>query len=519
MKRTALIYAIAVGLGIAAGTSLAFRLARQNVLRQGAEHLSSYAGRVLQVGADSMREMEAVAAAVKKTGVDRCSDSDLASMRDLVFKADHVKEVGRVHDGRLLCSSSVGKQTNGIMLPRKIDMTVANMHFYAVMPLAFSRRTAGLVMEQDGVLVVLNPIAYDSIHEPPMYFAASLFEPTSGRVVHVLGRRMPLRGKEAAAGSYIEKHGTFYKPACSTEALFCIAVAESRADMLAAGNGEIHSIAIAGGLLGGAVSLIPLLWHQRSSTMLGQLRRAVRRESLSVVYQPVVNLDTGAIVSVEALVRWVTESGESVRPDVFIPLAEENGFIGEITRLVLRRVIHELGTNLLRQGMRVNVNMAATDLDDPAFEAELKRCIEESGLPPSAIGLELTERSTANQVMSIQAITKLSQSGFPVYIDDFGTGYSSLSYLHQLPVFAIKIDRAFTQTIGTEAVTASVVPQILQMAETLNLTVVVEGIETEEQAAYFRGRGLPVPVLGQGWLFGRPMPSVQLRQFIRSRSA
>jgi len=132
---------------------------------------------------------------------------------------------------------------------------------------------------------------------------------------------------------------------------------------------------------------------------------------------------------------------------------------------------------------------------------------------PSNVGLELTERSTADHKTAVHALAQFKNTGHVMYIDDFGTGYSSLAYLHELHVDAIKMDRAFTRTVGTGAVTASVVPQILEMAAQLDLLVVVEGIETREQAEYFRaaGRG----ILGQGWLFGMPVPASQFRKLLQ----
>jgi sensor c-di-GMP phosphodiesterase-like protein len=117
----------------------------------------------------------------------------------------------------------------------------------------------------------------------------------------------------------------------------------------------------------------------------------------------------------------------------------------------------------------------------------------------------LTESDTANSEIAIEAIRRLRENGHSVHIDDFGTGYSSLSYLHALSVDAIKIDRSFTQAIGTEAVTVSILPQILAMAEKLNLQIVVEGVETELQARFFCAT-TPL-TLAQGWYFGRPMPA------------
>jgi sensor c-di-GMP phosphodiesterase-like protein len=246
-----------------------------------------------------------------------------------------------------------------------------------------------------------------------------------------------------------------------------------------------------------------------------QLRRAIRRGGLTVVYQPVFDLSTSALVGCEALVRWTNEYGQAVRPDRFIALAEEKGFLSEITHLVLKLTVEELGDLLSSSSLRVTVNMAAQDLHDPAFLGYLERLLAEANLPASSVGLELTERSTVDQDNAIAAIAKLQSRGHAVYVDDFGTGYSSLAYLHQLEVHAIKIDRSFTKTIGTEAVTASVIPQILQMARELNLLVVVEGIETPEQVDYFRS-ATSLRLLGQGFYLSKPMSAAEFRKLVQT---
>jgi sensor c-di-GMP phosphodiesterase-like protein len=198
-------------------------------------------------------------------------------------------------------------------------------------------------------------------------------------------------------------------------------------------------------------------------------------------------------------------SGDSVPADVFIRVAEERKFVGEITRLMMDRVIDELGPLLYSPDFRVTVNISSQDLLDSQFFEHVERSTAWTGIPPSALAFELTEHSTADQATAAGAIARLRASGHAIYIDDFGTGYSSLAYLHDLHVDAIKIDRAFTKTVGTEAVTASVVPQILAMADQLGLTVIVEGIETAEQAEYFRQAR--TGMMGQGWYFGRPVPA------------
>jgi sensor c-di-GMP phosphodiesterase-like protein len=142
----------------------------------------------------------------------------------------------------------------------------------------------------------------------------------------------------------------------------------------------------------------------------------------------------------------------------------------------------------------------------------LEQSLDQAGVLAASVVIEITESSTALHKVALEAIRHLRRLGHHVHIDDFGTGYSNLSYLHDLSVDAIKIDRSFTQAIGTEAVTVSILPQILAMAKTLNLQVIVEGIETSQQASYFIGGAKSI--LGQGWLFGRPVPPVEFLRLL-----
>ena len=142
----------------------------------------------------------------------------------------------------------------------------------------------------------------------------------------------------------------------------------------------------------------------------------------------------------------------------------------------------------------------------------LEEALERAAVPASSLAIEITESSTARHREAIETIVLLRKQGHSVHIDDFGTGYSSLAYLHDLSVDAIKIDRAFTQAIGTEAVTLAILPQILAMAETLNLAVIVEGVETGQQAEYFAA--VAQPVFAQGWLFGRPVPAAEFHKLL-----
>ena len=271
---------------------------------------------------------------------------------------------------------------------------------------------------------------------------------------------------------------------------------------------------VLGALTGGGFGFLFSFLYRRNRSMEQQLRRAIRKDKLSMAYQPIVDLEGDRhIVGAEALARWTDEEGFAVGPDVFIKIAEQQGFIREITRLVLRQVLRDLG-ELLRThpGFHVSVNVAAADLDDPGFLPMLKESLARAKVPAESVVIEITESSTARHKTAEEAIRQIRQAGHSVHIDDFGTGYSSLSCLHDLSVYAIKIDRSFTQTIGTEAVTVGILPQILAMAQALKLHVIVEGVETPEQASYFAASELAV--LGQGWLFGHPVPADVFRRLL-----
>jgi sensor c-di-GMP phosphodiesterase-like protein len=268
-------------------------------------------------------------------------------------------------------------------------------------------------------------------------------------------------------------------------------------------------------ILGSAASVLLVLELKKRGSLAQQLRRAVRRGNLSLVYQPVVELDSGAIVGAEALVRWIDDCGNRVGPDVFIALAEEQGFVGEITQWVIRQVTQELGDVLVRGKYTVTINVSSHDLTDPRVFQTLEESMRSASLASAAIGLEVTERSTADHETAIDAVARLKEAGHTVYIDDFGTGFSNLGYLHRLAADAIKIDRVFTNMVGANATATSIVPQILAMAKHLGLRVVVEGIETQEQADYFRAASSDL--LAQGYLFSPGVPAAEIKKIFSAQ--
>jgi sensor c-di-GMP phosphodiesterase-like protein len=483
--------------------------------RSAQAELQRYADKLSENGNQLGMETDAAVNDVVHDHLPLCSDAELALMRNFVYNAAHVRDLGRTRDGKLYCSTGIGRVAKPIPLVAA-DLDAGGMRVIAFSRLLISRESKGFIIGIHDVSVVLNPAIYKSLDDPPMTQGGWLHVRGTLQLVHSFGEAMPLSDAEILSDRELRKGGTIYLPRCSPSSLICVVAAEPEAAMKHRPGGVSTYFCVTGALLGGLIAAVALLLFRTYHSMENQLRRAVESGSLTLQYQPVVELTTGRVVSAEVLARWVDEDGDRVRPDIFIALAEEKGFITGITRHIVATALGEMRDILAAGGFSVSVNVAAQDLQDPEFAAFLQRHLSANALVPSALGIELTERSTANHPLSIAAIDRLKATGYAVYLDDFGTGFSSLSYLHELAIDAIKIDRTFTQTIGTEAVTASVVPQILAIARELDLIVVVEGIERQDQADYFAASD--VRILGQGFYFGHPMSASELRQLLREQA-
>lgn len=246
-----------------------------------------------------------------------------------------------------------------------------------------------------------------------------------------------------------------------------------------------------------------------------ELREAVREDQLVVYYQPKVGMHGGAIAGAEALVRWNHPTAGLLSPGAFIQAAEECGLIGEIGDWVLRRACRETAA-LAAQGLSVPVavNVSAMQFESEGFAQSVLDVLEETGLPPEMLELELTESTAMRDPERVIAqIAPLRDIGVTFAIDDFGTGHSSLSYLTRMPFDVFKIDQSFVRDMSKDHHARIVVETILAMARSLKLKTVAEGVETAEQYVALRDLGA---TLAQGYLFGRPMPMDDLEEFARA---
>jgi diguanylate cyclase (GGDEF)-like protein/PAS domain S-box-containing protein len=243
------------------------------------------------------------------------------------------------------------------------------------------------------------------------------------------------------------------------------------------------------------------------------LRRALERNEFRNYYQPIISLEGGAIVAFEALLRWEHPTRGLLEPSDFIPIAEESGMIRELGWWALDEACRSIAVwrtlHPTFMGLSMNVNLSVKQFLDPSFGARLETLLRDRQLPEGTLKLELTESSLMGD--SVAAVTLLSQFkalGVSLAIDDFGTGYSSLSYLHRFPLDTLKIDRSFTDAMGSDPKQESMISRtIMPLAHHLGLDVVAEGVETAEQAALLKALHCKY---AQGFLYSRPVKAEEV---------
>ena len=246
------------------------------------------------------------------------------------------------------------------------------------------------------------------------------------------------------------------------------------------------------------------------------LREALENDRFVLYYQPQISLDTGRIVGCEALIRWNRPVTGIVSPASFIPIAEDTGLIIPIGDWVMKQAC-EQAISWQKAGLpaiTMAINLSAIQFSHTHMSGQITRLLQETGLPPDHLELELTESVLMHGVeKTLRTLNSLAEFGLNLSIDDFGTGYSSLAYLKQFPLNKLKIDQSFVRDITTDSNDAAIVRTIIGMAKSLNLRVIAEGVETAEQALFLRQAGCDEM---QGYYFSPPVPADQFAAMLRS---
>ncbi len=438
---------------------------------------------------------------LRQAGLPPCSRAEIDLMRQIAITSSYVQAVGRTANGKLLCSSLGTDKPMPLGPVSYVSKTGESIRTGVRLP--FTGEQSVIVLEEGGFAAIIDPtLTLDAVTGSPDV-ALGIFSFAEHAMITHRGHIDP---------SWLET-GSGPESDFVDDGMFVTVLRSQRYDLAAIAarpitglrqkEKQVLLVFVPIGLICGLALAGAILYLARLRLSIpGILRAAARRNEFFVEYQPVVDLSSRKWVGAEAVVRWQRGS-EIVRPDLFIPQAEESGVITLITERVLEHVAADLPAMLHEHpDSHVGVNFSSVDLQSPSTLSALQRLLTESGVPPGNLMVEATERGFLQGSAVREIVERIRALGIEVAIDDFGTGYSSLSSLETLNLSYLKIDKSFVETIGTGGATSQVVLHIIEMAHSLDLQMIAEGVETEEQARFLAERGVR---FGQGWLFGKPM--------------
>jgi len=484
---------------------LSIWLAHRQAEEEFIDTLDNYASRVL-LRTDRVVDQakDALTQLQRSKGVP-CSRQHLREIRQVAFSRRYIQEAIYVENLRPICSS-LEQNSSGVPFPPPMRRTSDGYSAWITPQndLGFHHYMA--VLGKGNYLVMIDPASLvDVIPFGTIAIDAALIGNTSHLVFassSALNQHVRLL-MESRALAQLEYDGAMYIRKAIPE-LGIAVIAWAPLKPLAESWHKQLLFWLPFGIL---VSLIAALFVLRILRRLqsprNRLLDALNSRDFIVNYQPIVALNSGKIAGAEALARWPQPDGSYLSPEIFVPLAEQTGLISQLTQLVIEKVFEDMGSWLhLHPDQHISINLAPADLTSGRLLPLLHDLLNKWGVHPGQIALELTERGFADPKVSAPAIAAFRRAGHAVYIDDFGTGYSSLSYLQDLDVDTLKIDKSFVDALEYKNVT----PHIIEMAKSLKLTMVAEGIETEGQLAWLRRHGVQY---GQGWYYSRALPKVE----------
>ncbi|NVD38175.1 EAL domain-containing protein [Ensifer sp. HO-A22] len=438
-----------------------------------------------------------------------CSQEHISAMRTLVVTTRSIEDIGYFENDQLKCTSwgkpetTIARQqvdfttASGIGVAARVHPTISNGQTM----LGFRYRSYSVLTDPARLVdVLISPDTRLAIANEAGILVSGLNNPDPALIKRLIAH--PQTGADADGDDLFAKSNSSN----------WIAIATSSRASLLNDLGRERLLLLPLGAIVAALMVGLVFWlSRRRLSPLGELSIAVQRREFIVHYQPLIEMKTGICVGAEALVRWRRPDGSLVRPDTFIPLAEESGLIQAITDQVIDGVIRDLGPVLLAdRSLHIAINLSAEDIKSGRVLPVIQDALASSGVLTEQIWLEATERGFMDVKSARATIEEARRLGHSVAIDDFGTGYSSLQYLQDLPLDALKIDKSFIDTVGLVSATSAVTPHIIDIAKSLNLYIVAEGIERQEQADYLLERGVHY---GQGWLYSKALPAQEFIAF------
>ncbi|WP_126147228.1 EAL domain-containing protein [Synechococcus elongatus] len=516
-KRNALIFAVGTSVfAIALPTLISINIASREALIGEQNYMLATARGLLRSSEKAADQVDKGFKELRALqSVQTCDPEQIQVMRKIDLASAYIQAIGYVSGNKLVCSS-MGKdsldlgpvdivQPSGAKLRRNVEFN-------------FAKGLKFIVIERDGFAAVIQKDVPLDISKDVENISITTLSKSNPETLTARGFIDPkwisaLNNRQES--TFIDKGHII--AAVPSQRYFLGAVVATPVTGLASRTRAIAWIIVPVGILAGIILWLSVIYFLRGQLALpAVIKTAIKRREFFLTYQPIVNLQTGDWVGAEALVRWKRPDGKTMAPDIFIPVAEDSGLIQLITEYIVETLSREaIGFFDEFPRFHIGINLSAADLHTPQTVSLMRKVAKATSAKPGSLIVEATERGFTDPKLANGVISSLRADGIQVAIDDFGTGYSSLSYLENLELDYLKIDKSFVDTIGRDTATSNVVTHIIEIAKTLDLMMVAEGVETELQANFLRDRGVQY---AQGWFFAKPMLFSELYSKLRARA-
>ena len=471
--------------------------------------LKAVAERVLARAQRSKAQARAALTQLADSDAPPCSPMHIGRMRQIVFNTPSIEEVGYFDGGFLKCTS--WGPVDGAIPASKPDFVSSDgLAVTLALHPALRGGATKLAFASGNYNVLVDPVRFvDVIAAPQVQFALVT---KGGGEIASLNDPDPDAVRELARNPRTAMDEETSSTAAPSRDWIAIAI-EPRPKIFGTLRREQLMLLPIAGFIAALIVSIVVWFSRRRLSFRAELADAIHNREFAVHYQPIVDLQTQACIGAEALLRWQRPDGTWIRPDLFVPVAEDTGMIRDLTEQVIDMVGRDLGALLSQDRfLHVAINLPADLFESDAILHSLSRMTDRHGIAPSQIWLEATERSFMDYAAVNDTVSKAHALGYRVAMDDFGTGYSSLGHLQRIAFDALKIDKSFVDTIGIVSAKSSVIDHIIELAKALEVQAIAEGVEQQAQADYLRAKGVQ---FAQGWLFSRPLPPGEFLAFVR----
>ncbi|WLI75309.1 EAL domain-containing protein [Kosakonia sp. H02] len=478
--------------------------------------LRSFALQALNKTDVVIQQVDIVRRAAAKYQGQRCTAEHRAAMLNIVHGSQYVADLIYAEGNHLLCSSVITPAQSYAISPAdykpRPDVAV---YYYRDTPLYAGYKM--VYMQRGNYVAVINPLTYSDVTSDDTDLAYGIYDTFSGAFFS-LSQHAPLATLATLThtSDMIFRQGNrFYTVAHSATRPIAVIVSTSSHRYFQALYHQAMFMLPLGVICSAALLFLWSRTRREFNSPRRMLHRALTRRQLRLYYQPIIDIKNGTCVGAEALLRWPGCNGQVMSPTEFIPLAEKEGMIERITDYVVDEVFSDLGHFLAGvPQLYISINLSAADFHSSRLISLIADKAQMHAVRAGQIKIEVTERGFIDVPKTTPVIQAFRQAGYEVAIDDFGTGYSNLHNLYSLNVDILKIDKSFIDTLTTNSTSHLIAEHIIDMAHSLRLKIIAEGVETAEQVSWLLKRGVQ---FCQGWHFAKALPPQEFKLWVQQQ--